>query len=88
MKTPTGYAILAVSAIVVGLYLLATNVRFTIGERAQGGYPTPTREEQAELDIRAKIARDEANKAADGALKALEANRTAQEGARAARDGR
>ncbi|CDI08733.1 hypothetical protein [Agrobacterium pusense] len=62
----------AVVAIVIFIGLLTVDRWFTIGERAQGDYPTRTQAEQAEAEARASAAAAEARKAAGNALKASE----------------
>ncbi|MCJ2876699.1 UNVERIFIED_ORG: hypothetical protein QE446_000968 [Rhizobium sp. SORGH_AS260] len=61
--------IFAVVAIVTFIGLLMIDHWFTIGERAQGDYPTRTPAEQAEAEARASAAAEEASKAADKALR-------------------
>ncbi|RSC31551.1 hypothetical protein EGT36_23345 [Agrobacterium sp. FDAARGOS_525] len=55
----------AVVAIAIFIGLLTVDQWFTIGERAQGDYPTRTPAEQAEAEARASAAAEEASKAAD-----------------------
>lgn len=62
----------AVVAVVVFVGLLTIDYWFSIGERAQGGYPTRAPAEQAEAEARFSAAAEEAHKAADNALKASE----------------
>jgi hypothetical protein len=62
----------AVVAVVVFVGLLTIDHWFSIGERAQGGYPTRTLAEQAEAQARSSAATEEARKAAGNALKASE----------------
>ena len=50
----------AVVAIVIFIGLLTVDQWFTIGERAQGDYPTRTQAEQAEAEARASAAAAEA----------------------------
>ncbi len=61
----------AVVAIVIFIGLLTVDRWFTIGERAQGDYPTRTQAEQAEAEARASAAAAEASKAADEALRII-----------------
>lgn len=62
----------AILAIVVFVGLLTIDHWFSIGERAQGGYPTRTPAEQAEAEAKASTAAGEASKAADEVLKATQ----------------
>lgn len=62
----------AVVAVVVFVGLLTIDNWFSIGERAQGGYPARTPAEQAEAEARARAATDAANEASDDALKAAQ----------------
>lgn len=63
--------IFAVMSIVIFIGLLTVDQWFTIGERAQGDYPTRTPAEQAEAEARASAAADEASKAADETLRII-----------------
>ena len=62
----------AVVAVVVFVGLLTIDYWFSIGERAQGGYPTRTPAEQAEAEAGASAAADAASDAAYEALKAAQ----------------
>lgn len=61
----------AIVAIVVLVGLLTVDQWLTIGERAQGDYPTRTPAEQAEAEARASAAAEEASKAADETLRII-----------------
>ncbi len=61
----------AVVAIMIFIGLLTVDQWFTIGERAQGDYPTRTPAEQAEAEDRASAAAEEASKAADETLRII-----------------
>lgn len=61
----------AIVAIVVFVGLLTIDYWFSIGERAQGGYPTRTPADQAEAEARTSEAAEEASKAADEALRII-----------------
>jgi len=61
----------AVVGIVIFIGLLTADQWLTIGERAQGDYPTRTPAEQAEAEARASAAAEGASKAADEALRAI-----------------
>ena len=62
----------AVVAIVIFTGLLTIEYWFSIGERAQGGYPTRMPAEQVEAEARRSAAEDEARNAADETLKIIE----------------
>ncbi|MEI3806813.1 hypothetical protein V6R85_20020 [Agrobacterium sp. CCNWLW32] len=62
----------AVVAIMIFIGLLTVDQWFTIGERAQGDYPTRTPAEQAEAEARASAAAEEASKAADETLRIIQ----------------
>ncbi|UXS31355.1 hypothetical protein FY152_04300 [Agrobacterium tumefaciens] len=62
----------AIVAIVVFVGLLTIDHWFSIGERAQGGYPAQTPAEQAEAEAGASAAADAASDAANEALKAAQ----------------
>lgn len=64
--------IFAVVAIVIFIGLLTVDQWLTIGERAQGDYPTRTQAEQAEAQARASAAAEEASKAADEAIRVIQ----------------
>lgn len=61
----------AAVAIVIFIGLLTLDQWLTIGERAQGDYPTRTPAEQAEAEARASAAAEEASKAADETLRII-----------------
>lgn len=61
----------AVVAVVVFVGLLTIDHWVSIGERAQGGYPTRTQAEQAEAQARSSAATEEASKAADETLRII-----------------
>lgn len=62
----------AVVAIVIFIGLLTVDQWLTIGERAQGDYPTRTPAEQAEAEAGASAAAEEASKAADETLRIIQ----------------
>jgi len=76
------YIVLLCAAIVFVINLLHTVSLLPSGERAQGTYSERTPAEQSELDERLHIAREEAGKAADEALQAVEGKATPQNGRR------
>lgn len=74
MKGRMGFVLifLICAAIAFMINLLNTVSLFPSGERAQGAYPERTQAEQSDLNERLRIAKEEARKAADGALQAVE----------------
>lgn len=74
MKGRMGFVLifLVCAAIAFIINLLNTVSLLPSGERAQGAYPERTQAEQSDLNERLRIAKEEARKAADGALQAVE----------------